>query len=406
MPFDAVSYARARDADAAARHPLVQMGQRACYPNQPAITAADIMVRAPLYAPVHADWTDISLVWANFQRSNNSDAANAVTITAAIEYPVGTFRRVSFDGGALSVTLPPNGVVQSVPMPVSIKAGELWWIRYYLMPSGGTVIPSTSMFVGGAAESAGYILDGGADLTMSGNVTAASNAAIPLPPVAILGRPSRRRAVTAGYEGMPLTGVAIWGDSITVGVGDDLQTDRIQGFAARALTSLGLGYTHLGYSATTVYDISQRGNRWRRLYAAQGVSTILTNYGTNDIGDGRTVAQIQTDYTNWAGEVRETGRRLIMSTITPRTDPTNTGYYNTDTSATTTAIADLNAWIRTDPFGWGIIDVAAAVADPANARFWRTDYGALTGDGLHPPGFIVALMRDAVMARLPVLLSA
>jgi lysophospholipase L1-like esterase len=125
---------------------------------------------------------------------------------------------------------------------------------------------------------------------------------------------------------------------------------------------------------------------------ALGATDVVLNIGTNDIAEGRDAAAIEAGLVRFADAAQAAGKRVFLTTITPSTAGTH---------GTTRAVATRNAvntWIRTQgpAHAAGVVDFAAAVADPAHPD--RLAAAADAGDGLH----LSAAGYRALAAAVPV----
>ena len=82
--------------------------------------------------------TSVQLVYSNWLTTATSEAANAnaLTITAAIEYPSGTFTQVKW-GGATSTSIAAGVNLVSDACVVSIPAGAQFWSRTFVSVTSG-----------------------------------------------------------------------------------------------------------------------------------------------------------------------------------------------------------------------------------------------------------------------------
>ena len=93
-----------------------------------------------------------------------------------------------------------------------------------------------------------------------------------------------------------------------------------------------------------------------------GATDVVLNIGTNDIAAGRDAAAIEAGLARFADAAQAAGKRVFLTTITPST----AGAHGTPQAiATRNAV---NAWMRMHgrEHAAGVVDFAAAVADPAH----------------------------------------
>jgi lysophospholipase L1-like esterase len=125
---------------------------------------------------------------------------------------------------------------------------------------------------------------------------------------------------------------------------------------------------------------------------------VVSEYGTNDIINGRTSAQILANLqTIWAALKSNGARYVIQTTILPRTTSTDsfvTAVNQTPRSgfATNATRTTLNNSINSNVGANGldaVFDLLAVVQDPTLTDRWIATLGggiAATGDGTHPDG--------------------
>lgn len=222
---------------------------------------------------------------------------------------------------------------------------------------------------------------------------------------AALGTPTTSWLLLSGVDVLaprPVRAVVAVGDSITDGVGTtpDAQARWTDALAARlsaaggdtTMTVLNAGISRNELLADGVGGPPPRARFARDVTAALGVTDVVLNIGTNDIAAGRDAAAIEAGLARFADAARAAGKRVFLTTITPST----AGAHGTPAAvATRNAV---NAWIRTEgrAHAAGVVDFAAAVADPAHPD--RLAPTADAGDGLH----LSAAGYRALAASVPV----
>ncbi len=201
----------------------------------------------------------------------------------------------------------------------------------------------------------------------------------------------------------PVHAVVAVGDSITDGVGtapdaDARWTDALAGRLAAAgggatMAVLNAGISRNELLADTAVGGDTPQDRYARdVAAAVGATDVLLNIGTNDIAAGRDAAAIEAGLARFAEAARAAGKRVFLTTITPSA----VGDHGTPAAVATRDA--VNAWVRVHgrEHASGVVDFAAAVADPAHPE--RLDRGADAGDGLH----LSAAGYRALAAAVPV----
>jgi lysophospholipase L1-like esterase len=220
-----------------------------------------------------------------------------------------------------------------------------------------------------------------------------------------LGTPTTSWLLLSGLDVLaprPVHAVVAVGDSITDGVGtapdaDARWTDALATRLAAAggettMTVLNAGISRNELLADGVGGPPPQARFAGDVAGALGATDVVLNVGTNDIAAGRDAAAIEAGLVRFADAARAAGKRVFLTTITPSTAGTH---------GTPQAVATRNAvntWIRTQgpAHAAGVVDFAAAVADPTHPD--RLAAAADAGDGLH----LSAAGYRALAAAVPV----
>jgi lysophospholipase L1-like esterase len=297
-------------------------------------------------------------------------------VSAAAAVVPGTERPVMFAGRAATV-IPPGEEAVSDPVPVAASGPLAVTIAVPALPpviSEHTVALQTSW------------------LAPSG-----------VPPE--LGAPLTSWLLLSGVDVLaprPVHAIVAVGDSITDGVGTTPDTDArwTDALAARLAATGGdatMAVLNAGISRNELLADRDGGPPPQARFAddvAQtlGATDVVLNIGTNDIAAGRDAVAIEAGLTRFADAAQAAGKRVFLTTITPSV----TGAHGTPRAiATRDAV---NAWVRAHgrEHAAGVVDFAAAVADPANPE--RLAPAADAGDGLH----LSAAGYRALAAAVPV----
>lgn len=192
------------------------------------------------------------------------------------------------------------------------------------------------------------------------------------------------------YGPRSIAAVVLIGDSLVDGVGSTPDgADRVTDVLAarlrdagrdRRMTVLNAGLSRNRLLATDPDDGgSSPTDRFDAdVAAAVGVRDVLLEAGTNDIEDGADADEIVSGLQEFADRARGAGLRVLLSTIPPST----VGRRGTPSGR---AVRDeVNTWIREQgpAHADGVVDLASAVADPADPGRLRPELDS--GDGLHP----------------------
>jgi len=354
---------------------------------------------------------DIQLVYVNGYSTNGNaievGATNSIRIANALEYPRGTVHAATF-GGARTVTIAPGAFAISDPVAADLPAGALFWARQTAFQDGGTVWPLSgqSVYVGGnggrdgdsrgwkvsdAANASPIVLFGNGDhgfqtgdwMSVAGN-TAASGGELVMMPCAILGR-------VAGLGDRLQPWAAIVGDSIAT----DPASWNITGIgsvvAGRLVLDIAVNETRGAWFADKTLASAQSERR-RRL--GLDAHYVFCEHARNDIGNGATLAQMQSYTLSFAADVVARGGRCIASRLTPGT--TSTDGFATAGNQTVLARENVgvayNPWVRGGCGGtggvWRTLDPCSlcevnAANVPTTHRRLALDRGR--DGGRHPP---------------------
>lgn len=117
------------------------------------------------------------------------------------------------------------------------------------------------------------------------------------------------------------------------------------------------------------------------------ISSVIIELGRNDISNGRTLLQMQTDYATVATAFRNMGVAVFAQTITPK--PLTTADGGLDGGSSISAPQEVirqgyNTWLKTLPVGTTYcFDIAAAVEDPARPGYFKPNNPAYSSDLTH-----------------------
>lgn len=283
----------------------------------------------------------------------------------------GSMRPVTFDGRA-EVVIPVGADVVSDPAPLVAEAGQPIAVSLYL-PAVPEVVTQH-----GIALQTSYLARG-TDAALWAAGTAFDT-------------PVRSWLVLTGVDVLaprPVGAVIAVGDSITDGLGSPLDTDtrwsdalasrlaETGGAAGMAVLNAGISRNRLLADNAPINGDSPLTRFDRDVATVPGATDVVLHIGTNDIADGRTVEEITAGMVRYAQRAHAAGKRIIFTTITPSA----TGPHGTPTALAVRA--GVNAWVLGPgrQHADGVIDFAAAVADPAAPGRLAPPFDA--GDGLH-----------------------
>ncbi len=329
--------------------------------------------------------TQLQVAWANWYVSANNTgeltAAGTLTLTAAIEYPLGTIAGVFKWGGNSTVSMAASTTSLTDALDgLNIPAGALFAIRSYAVGTSGIVF--TGEGAGNSVGCATFAVSGVSDLTQVGGSFTDTQAGIAYRPVAIL-------APTTSPT------LALVGDSRPQGL-NDLASDIYggRGIFERAINKQ-FGCIRLAASGErlqTVLVANGATNYANRKALIDAYCThIVSDYGINDLNSGgRTAAELTTDVQSF---VTLMGKPTIWSTLEPLA--TSSDSFATTANQTTNATVNpkrvtFNASIRNGAAGIsGFLEIADAVEDTRDLGKWKVDGTASkwTSDGTHESQF-------------------
>lgn len=202
--------------------------------------------------------------------------------------------------------------------------------------------------------------------------------------------------------------LCIINDSIGMGSGDDGSAE-FMGWPGRLLTSSYPWYLvgNEGYTmAALMADATVRALRLGALQAA-GITHLLVQAVSNDLGQARTTAQFLADCAALQAELDALSIRLILCTSTPRTNAANAAKYAGDATAVQGERLALNQAIRdNNGIGFGYLDPAIFSQGSGNANLWDNTSGRGSADGLHPNAaahaYIAAMLSGSIDALLTI----
>jgi hypothetical protein len=338
-------------------------------------------------------------------------------------------------GGARTVSIGKNCAVLSDEIPITLDYRDnhgIYTMTYVDAGVGGRIpIGRLTVSANGEGNNLADATAGGVDLTVSnsgnsGTLPSFISSAGAYSPAAILGIPEDPTQIA----------VCAVGDSVVIGAGDSAPTwsdggntsgSQDYGFIARALCdSVGPKYGLL-YNAK-FGDTAQAfsGNtprQWQgRLYGY--CTDVVEAFGTNDVNNTRTAAQIEADRTKMWRDARIRGPRVWACTILPRSTSSDSWVtVNNQTAHTNDAArVAVNTWLLagaplsastfapvaigtagalvagdgTHPLS-GVFDTAAQVESSLNSGKWKANY---TVDGVHPNNTAHAAMAPAINLSL------
>ena len=327
-------------------------------------------------------------------------AGTAPTAALGTEWQLVTRYAVSFAGQGADrrVTVASGGSAVSLPVFLSVVEGQYFAVTTTVSTSLATnVFPAD--YVG--IYSGEFALDypaanpavGTVDLVdknVTNETTMATGTRVPMPS-AILGLPASPEAVRS---------LALVGDSLNMGYLDAVLDFHQKGFLARGAEYEDVRYRRIPQGGDRLQFWSA-SNAAKRIALAQTATSVIISLGSNDVANGRTLAQLQADSVATWTALGAKGAKVFQCTITPKT--TSTDGWATKANQTPVFAAGgvrdtYNDWLRTGASTTingvtvtvgmsghpltGVIDASPAVEDTTDSHYWKSP--GWTTDGGHP----------------------
>jgi len=303
------------------------------------------------------------------------------TIEASIEYPAGTFTRITF-GGANQGVVPVDGVLTGDDMGVAIPAGTRFWIRTYIASiASGTIIPASQL--PGLPNMTG-ITDGaiGGNSVMSGTINPS-----------ISGNTHGPFAIMGTIAAANARSWALLGDSVMWGANDDAGKGAAGGAGAfaRALDPLYPWVNFARGSGLGTYfdnNVTRLTTLRNAMDAYGGVTDVMSNYGINDLKTGSTVAEVKTAIANIFAVF--SGKRTYQATLGPRTTSVSSNWTVTpgdqvpQTDGRWPDMPIFNSDVRAVlPGATGYIEAGDLYQSARDSGYWAAHSPSWAADGTH-----------------------
>jgi len=281
---------------------LGQVATGTFVPNQLHASNTFSFSRSPHYT--RDDIVSLQVVLPNWYVNASmveTNGASSASWTAAIEYPAATYTQVMFSGSATGTVVAGSNLISDA-CAVAIPKNSKFWIRLYQSATGHILWFNQYDGDGTAQFAVGTTAVGCPDYTMgggAGTVCTPQAGGITIP------------AAIIAQTSMPT--VAIVGDSIAVGTGDIADSSSRQGYLCRAFGGKYACLNVAVYSDTAQNFVASHAKRAALVAYA---SHVIVEYGSNDVVNSRTAAQILADTTTIIGYF--TGKPVAICTLTPR----------------------------------------------------------------------------------------
>lgn len=336
------------------------------------------------------DITSLQVAWANYFGSSEAGPLGNLTVTASVEYPIGTLHQVTWSASTSCVIASGDMGPLSDPVAVVIPKGALFRVRAFETCAQGVPLITSSVSASNL-QVVEVATSGLTDKTMSGTVsgTGMGTYATPALIVAQTTRPS----------------FAIFGDSIGIG-GDESGTLDYSGDVGIVARSVGQSYAYLNISRAgdTLANLLTSAGAKRRALAAY-CSGIICEMGRNDFTAGRTAAQHAANIQSLAALFP--GKPVFSTTVTPLSTSSDT-WVTVGNQTAGTGNAErvaFNERLRANsvPGAADFLDVTSVVESSLNSGLWAVGMVTTTGGGagLHPntAGYLAVRQARAITAE-------
>ena len=339
--------------------------------NRPERYAKDITLRYPIHVPFNGEAMRLTF--------DNYCGTEPVTLNKVTVFYGGKFYPVRF-GSSTKVTINARGRVESDPFAISVKAGEVVQVSFYL--ADFTLMRSVVFTCGPLSEG----------LYANGDETDNPNISIETSRKTHLFYFLSNVSVLSGEKNRA---VVCYGDSITAQDWPDYLT----------LRCAEEGYDHTGiirratsgsrilreYSCLTYESYGLMGsNRFHHEVPTDGADAVIIQQGINDIihpvgekvnvfrpmSDLPTVEELIDGLKTYIKQARSYGYKVYVGTLLPM------GGWRTDAPFRQEMRHAYNDFIRTTDLIDGCIDFDKALRDPENPDWFLPEYDS--GDHLHP----------------------
>lgn len=344
----------------------------------------DVTVRNVVHTSIGGTGLRVRLSNAKGDKALVFDSAYVGTSAGGAAVVPGSNRRLTFNGGDTTVSIPPGATALSDPLPGQVAPQQTLAVSLHVSGSSGKLTAhNRTMQSTFKSRTGDHAADESADAF------------------------GTQSAVWFFLDGVTVEvpgqaqSVATLGDSITAGVGTSMDANRRwPDVLADRLAELPpvrqMGVVNEGISGNRVLSgVSRPGGAGdaalsrleRDVLTKPGVDTVLLLEGVNDIGAGSSAEEIIDGYRMLVQRAHAAGRCVVGGTILPFG-----GSVYVDPEGEQVRV-EVNDFIRTSGLFDGVVDFAAATQDPADHSRLRAEF---FGDGLHPNDAGNRAMGEAV----------
>lgn len=286
---------------------------RAVAPTQ-LLAAGSYNYQHPVKVLVGAGFSlpSIKIAFNNWSGTSETSTGGTLTANAQLEYPAGTFTRITFGGLALgSESAGGNLWSDDTPLAVPVPHGASAILHCRVANPVG--VPYQGNWFGDVA-SGDKLVNSASDLTGTTLTDTLGGGMFP--------------AAICGLTALPTYGII--GDSIAAGASDNsADAAGHRGVIARPLGLLDRAYVNTAIPGDQAVSFLTHGAKRRALLAAAGVNSIICEYSTNDLFVGsRSAAQLQSDLNTIRSFIEFAALAFYQTTCLPRSGSTN-GFIDT-----------------------------------------------------------------------------
>ena len=340
--------------------------------NRPERYARNITIRYPIHIPFSGK--GIRLTFDNYCGTETVSLARTTVFYGGKFYPV------TFEGGERRATILAGENVVSDPLEISIHAGEVIQVSFYL--AGFTLMRSVVYAQGPLSEGLYANGDRTEDAHIDLETSRKTHLFYFLSNVSVLTEAENRAIVC-------------YGDSITAQDWPDCLALRCfnEGFHKTAVIRRATSGSRIlrEYSCLTYESYGLSGeHRFAHEVPTDGADTVIIQQGINDIihpvgeeknvfrpmSDLPTVEELIEGLKDYISQARGMGYKVYVGTLLPM------GGWRTDAPFRQEMRHAYNEFIRTTDLIDGCIDFDAVLRDPENPNHFLPEYDS--GDHLHP----------------------
>jgi len=352
------------------------------------------------FAHSHGDVSDLVFVDTGRYMSGTGVWTNvSYTIKRFIEYPIGDFTQVTWDGQP-QITVASGSTVESDALPITIPKGAQFFERTVHL--GGSIprmaLPNYPASLG--------LPDGNSvgDFGDNGDISASSTTMTSFGAIGIRGTVHAANA----------RGVLLLGDSIIFGLDDmtGVGAKGGSGYMARAIDPQ-FAWAKIAVSGQQAAEFANLigFTQLRTIIQALGVTDAWMAYGLNDLNTASAAPEtIIASCQTIADGLRACGvQRVHQSTIGPSAESTDdwatVENQTPATSGNLEAIPEVNALIRSRPayLDGTIFDVADIAMSAHDSGVWATPPKPVFDDRTHPNSYMSGVIADALSAQVAAL---